>query len=131
MTRHRIFREIFKKILIHRAAVRKSTTLANWVRLTKAASSPSPVDSRRRDREKERNGSRIAITIKGRKALNDERRLFPLPPPSLPILVTFLEIRFGGYERVAFSRDRVCLRDREALFPVCSFKRAHDYGNAY
>ena len=43
---------------------------------------------------------------------------------------TFLEIRFGGYERVALLRPRLPSWSRNAI-PVYSFKRTRDYGNAY
>lgn len=67
--------------------------------------------------------SRTAISIKGRKALNDERRPVPFLKFALP---DTNELR---------HRDRVCLRDRETLFPfaplsVLTRARARDYDNA-
>jgi len=88
--------------VIHRAAARKSTT--NWVKQTKAASSLILLVSTAR-REETRETGVAVISIKGRKALNDERR----PVPSLKFAL--------ADTNELHCCDRVCLRDHKTLFP--------------
>lgn len=116
MTQHRIFQEIFKKILIHRAAARKSTALLRiGLGRQKAAASLIHVVATARRRE------RKSHSYHDKRKENAEwwTTFLPFfPPPSRsPHPATFLEIRLADMNELRSSRDRVCLRDRETLFP--------------